>query len=160
MVQVYVKLSAPVYKSFPIKGTTGEELFKAIKAADKAAFYRANFSPGRKPEKGQLEAVKLTSDPVIFLPEWKGASKADAKLKTAWKKVLQVMSKHEEGHHKIFTRNVNALIRQLRKADTLTSDEFFQMLLKFQLEKYYDNHKYHDRRLKPDWRKIERLLKG
>ena len=160
MVDVTVRLAKSVAKSFPIRGETGEELAAALHANGRAGVFRSNLGIEVAPGGDSITVVRISADPVVLLPEWRGASRADKDLKKRWDKVVQLIARHEAAHERDFRGAIKAFAKRVRKAEALTGAEFHQMLLEYKLRTYLDRKDLHDKRLEADWRKIERLLTG
>ncbi|MEM9147820.1 MAG: DUF922 domain-containing protein [Pseudomonadota bacterium] len=160
MVKTMVKLNAPVEKSFEVKGSTGEELFAALKKHGNAGVFRGYPHMEVAPSEDKIEAVKIGCDPTITLPEWKGAAKAEPKLKKGWQKTVDLARKHEMAHFRDFKARMKTLIKEISKAETLDRAAIDKLILDMRLQGLKDRNDLHERRLDKDWSKIEKFLKG
>lgn len=158
MVKTQVKLNAPVVKSFEVRGTTGEELFKALKKRGNAGVFRGNAHMDAGPSEDNIELVRIGCDPVILVPEWKGASKAEPKLRKGWDKVVALSRRHEMEHFKDFKARLKTLIKAVAKAETLTVPEIEKLVIQMRLQGLRDRNELHEHRLEKDWARIEKFL--
>ena len=160
MVEVTVRLARAVQKGFPVRGETGEELAAALHANGRAGVFRPNTSVTVAPGGDSITLVQISADPVILLPEWRGASRADKDLRKRWDKVVQLIARHEAAHERDFRGAIKELAKSVKKAETLNEAEFHELTIQYRLRDYLDTRKLHDKRLEADWRKIDRILTG
>lgn len=158
MVKVKTKLNSPVDKYFEVQGSTGEELFAALKKRGNAGVFRGYGYLEPKPSETDIQWIEVRCDPTITLPKWKDAGKAEPKLKKGWDKVVALSKSHEMGHFRDFKKRMKTLAKELAKAETLDQKTLDKLILQMRLQGLRDRNEHHEHRLEKDWARIEKFL--
>lgn len=74
-----------------------------------------------------ISEVTLVNTPEIHLPRWVDVRRAPPGSDKVWKKFVDIVHRHEKGHHQHFTTVLEGLKREYEARDTLTQREVIQM---------------------------------
>lgn len=86
---------------------------------------------------GAIAAVAMVNAPEIHLPRWSDVSRAPAGSDKIWKRFVDMVHRHEKGHHRDFGRVLEGTKREIEAVATLDRRGFDRMVR----EIYAKNHR-------------------
>ncbi len=116
--KVICKIAKPGRTTWSVKGKNLEEVFKNLNAHRWWGQYKSGESIKWTLKDGKVDAVQVLVKPLISMPKWSGLSKATKEEKKSWDLMSKALLKHENEHHKVFLKVLEAWVKKL---ETLTA---------------------------------------
>lgn len=94
----------PGNSHYTVRGTTFDALSRAMDRHGCWGRYTFPFTFRVTGPADDITTVAVTVSPNIELPTWAEYRRADAALKREWDRMIAALERHEQEHHRLFTR--------------------------------------------------------
>lgn len=118
------------HHEYDVSGETLEDVVAAIEGMDEAG--RAEWWPSWEydtDENGEITEVRFTVDSAITLPRWVDESSASGPEQQEWRRFLQALSEHEDGHLERVRNFLDGTDERLLHGDPSNASENFDWIV-------------------------------